>query len=281
MFQISELYIYPIKSLGGIKLDKATVTDRGFKYDRRWMLIDDNNRFISQRECAGMALLKTSISDEFLTVTDSRTNTLIKISLVSVNKDIKTVKIWDDTCAAQLVSNEADTWFTKALGMNTRLVYMTDDTKRFTDPEYTSAKNLTSFSDAYPFMIIGQSSLNDLNGRLNNSLPINRFRPNIVFTGGKPYQEDLMDRFTINNITFNGVKLCARCNIITIDQYNASTGKEPTKTLSSYRTKNNKIYFGQNLIHSGTGTISVGDELLLLTMHNQDRFIIPQKQYET
>jgi uncharacterized protein YcbX len=277
MFQISELYIYPIKSLGGIKLNKATITDRGFKFDRRWMLIDDNNRFISQRECAVMALLKTSISDEFLIVTDTRTNASINLSLVAVNQGIKIVKIWDDTCAVQLVSNAADAWFTKALGMNTRLVYIPDDTKRFTDPEYTSADNLTSFSDAYPFMIIGQSSLDDLNKRLNDFLPINRFRPNIVFTGGKPYQEDLMDSFTINNITFNGVKLCARCNIITIDQYNASTGKEPTKTLSFYRAKNNKIYFGQNLIHSGTGTISVGDELLLLTTHDQDRFIIPQK----
>jgi uncharacterized protein YcbX len=277
MFQISELYIYPIKSLGGIKLDKATVTDRGFKYDRRWMLIDDNNRFISQRECAVMALLKTSISDKFLTVTNTRTNALIKLPLVAVNQNIKIVRIWDDTCAAQSVSNEADTWFTSALGMNTRLVYMPDQTKRFTDPEYTSTDSLTSFSDAYPFMIIGQSSLDDLNRRLINSLPINRFRPNIVFIGGKPYQEDLMDSFTINNITFNGVKLCARCNIITIDQYSASTSKEPTKTLSSYRAKNNKIYFGQNLIHSGTGTISVGDELLLLTTHNQDRFIIPEK----
>jgi uncharacterized protein YcbX len=277
MFQISELYIYPIKSLGGIKLNKATITDRGFKYDRRWMLIDDNNRFISQRECAVMALFKTSISGKFLTVTDTRTNTSISISLVTVNQNIKIVKIWDDTCAAQSVSNEADAWFTNALRMNTRLVYMPDDTKRFTDPEYTSADNLTSFSDAYPFMILGQSSLDDLNMRLNNSLPINRFRPNIVFTGGKPYQEDIMDSFTINDIAFNGVKLCARCNIITIDQYNASTSKEPTKTLSSYRVKNNKLYFGQNLIHFGTGTISVGDELLLLTTHDQDRFIIPPK----
>jgi uncharacterized protein YcbX len=122
---------------------------------------------------------------------------------------------------------------------------------------------MASFSDGVPFLLIGRSSLDDLNNRLKDPLPINRFRPNIVFTGGQPYQEDIIDSFTINNIAFNGVKLCARCVMITIDQNNASGSKEPTKTLASYRLKNKKIYFGQNLIHSGTGQISVGDELIL------------------
>jgi uncharacterized protein YcbX len=274
MFQISELYIYPIKSLGGIKLDTAIVTDRGFKYDRRWMLIDANNRFMSQRECAQMALLKTSISVDFLTVTHSFSKASIDIPLIPVKQDFISVKIWDDTCFGQLVCDEADAWFSDILGVNVRLVFMPDQTKRFTDPEYTSPHNITSFSDAYPFLMLGQSSLNDLNKRLNNPLPINRFRPNIVFTGGEPYQEDLMDNLIINGIAFKGVKLCARCNIITIDQDNATTAKEPAKTLASYRARNNKIYFGQNLVHADMGTISVGDELKLLTQHIEQRFII-------
>ncbi len=275
MLKISELYIYPVKSLGGIKIDKAVITDRGIKYDRRWMLIDANNRFISQRECAKMALLKTRISADFLTVTNTSDNSSINIPLTPVSKEVIQVTIWDDTCSGQLVSNEIDAWFTAALEKDTRLVYMPDSTVRFTDPAYTPADSITSFSDAYPFLMIGQASLDDLNNRLNSQLPINRFRPNIVFTGGTPYQEDVMNSFTINNIAFNGVKLCARCNIITIDQVDASIGKEPTKTLACYRAKNNKIYFGQNLVHSGTGIISVGDELSVLTTHTDERFIIP------
>jgi uncharacterized protein YcbX len=277
MFKVSELYIYPVKSLGGIKLDKAVITDRGFKYDRRWMLIDANNRFISQRECAKMALLKTHISAEYLMVTNTSDGSFINVPLHTEKEEVIQVSVWDDTCYGQLVDDSIDKWFTDTLGMEIRLVYMPESTRRFTDPAYAPAGSITSFSDAYPFLIIGQSSLDDLNDRLNNKISINRFRPNIVFTGGSPYQEDVINSFTINNIHFNGVKLCARCPIITIDQADASKGKEPTKTLATYRAKNNKIYFGQNLIHRGVGTITVGDELSVLSTHNNERFLIPAK----
>lgn len=277
MFKISELYIYPVKSLGGIKLEQAVITDRGIKYDRRWMLVDTNNRFISQRECAKMALLKTNISADHLTVTNTSDNSSVNIPLASEKNEFVQVTIWDDTCTGQLVDDDIDAWFTDALGRHVRLVYMPDDTMRFTESAYAPAGSITSFSDAYPFLLIGQSSLDDLNKRLNSRLPVDRFRPNIVFTGGAPYQEDIIDSFTINNISFNGVKLCARCIMITIDQANASMGKEPTKTLASYRARNNKMYFGQNLTHSGSGTIAVGDELAVLSTHNDERFIIPVK----
>lgn len=273
MLKVSELYIYPIKSLGGIKLGTAAVTDRGFQYDRRWMLIDKNNRFISQREHAAMALLIPTIADQYINVS-APDNTSIKIPLNIGKQDLIEVGVWDDMCLAALVGRAFDDWFSKQLGMDVRLVFMPDETERFTDPEYTKAGHITSFSDAYPFMMIGQASLDDLNKRLDEQLPINRFRPNIVFTGGQPYQEDTMDGFTINDIGFNGVKLCARCNIITINQETAAPAKEPTKTLASYRAKNKKIYFGQNLVHHGTGIVSVGDEISLLTEHFEDRFII-------
>lgn len=273
MLKVSELYIYPIKSLAGIKLNRAVVTDRGFQYDRRWMLIDKNNRFISQREHAPMALLIPEIRDQYLTVSASN-NTLVNIPLNTDNQNFIMVYIWDDVCRAQLVDPTIDDWFSQQLNMDVRLVFMPDETLRFTDPDYTPAGQIASFADAYPFMMIGQASLHDLNKKLDRQLPINRFRPNIVFTGGQPYQEDIMDNFTINNISFNGVKLCARCNIITIDQETALSAKEPTKTLASYRRKSNKIYFGQNLVHSGTGIISVGDSINLLTQHIEERFII-------
>lgn len=273
MLKISELYIYPIKSLGGIRLNRALVTDRGFEYDRRWMLIDKSNRFISQREHAAMALLTPEIINSYLIIS-ARDNTSINIPLNSGKQEFIAVNIWDDTCLAQLVDKAFDDWFSKQLGIDVRLVYMPDQTLRFTDPQYTKTGHITSFSDAYPFMMIGQASLDDLNERLDEQLPVNRFRPNIVFTGGQPYQEDRMNSFTINGIGFKGVKLCARCNIITIDQATAISAKEPTKTLATYRAKNKKIYFGQNLVHNGTGIISVEDEICLLTEHFEDRFIV-------
>lgn len=273
MLKVSELYIYPVKSLGGIKVNKAVVTDRGFKYDRRWMLIDHNNRFISQREHALMALFTPHFNGDRLTIS-APDSTSIDIPLHTDNPEFVTVSIWDDVCQAQLISKAADDWFSRHLNVDARLVFMPDKTQRFTDTEYTEPGHITSFSDAYPFMMIGQASLDDLNLRLEKPLPVNRFRPNIVFTGGIPYQEDTMDDFTINNISFKGVKLCARCNMITIDQSTALSAKEPTKTLAGYRARNNKIYFGQNLVHNMTGIISEGDEIYWLTKHFDERFIV-------
>ena len=164
------------------------------------------------------------------------------------------------------------------LGIPCRLVYMPNETARITDQRYTPENSITSFSDAYPFLIIGQASLDDLNNRLNEPLPMNRFRPNIVFTGGAPYQEDTMHTFSIGNIIFHGVKLCARCIMTTIDQATAMRYKEPLKTMARYRFKNNKIMFGQNLVHKGLGEISVGDALEVSKLNHEERFVVDMHQ---
>jgi uncharacterized protein YcbX len=273
MLQISELYIYPIKSLGGIPVNDAVVTPTGFKYDRRWMLVDGNGRFISQREVPQMALLKVTVENNGLLVAHKINNTSTVIPFQTEGQQIS-VTIWDDACTAQYVSKEADEWFTAALRINCRLVYMPDSTKRIVDQRYSPGNSITSFSDAYPFLMIGQASLEDLNSRLTEPLPMNRFRPNIVFTGGRPYEEDLMGHFIIGGINFYGVKLCGRCAITTINQASTLRGKEPLKTLASYRFKNNKILFGQNVVHKGEGTISVGDYLQIISINQEERFII-------
>jgi len=277
MLQISELYIYPIKSLPGISLTQALVTERGFEHDRRWMLVDANNIFISQREAPEMTQLPLSLEHDGIRVTDKRNGDSIlvpfKTNYLKEKGDVEVV-VWDDTCAAEYVSDEADAWFSKTLGFNCRLVHMHEDSRRIVDQKYAPGDNITSFSDAYPFLVIGQASLDDLNSRLAGALPMNRFRPNLVFTGGSPYEEDIMAHFTVGSMDFFGVKLCARCPIPTIDQITGLRGKEPLKTFAKYRQRDNKVYFGQNLIHRGNGIISVGDELLLKKRHTDARFII-------
>jgi uncharacterized protein YcbX len=263
MLTVSALYVYPIKSLGGLSLPAATLTDRGFKYDRRWMLIDENNRFLSQREVPAMAFLDAAIREEYVLVTDKRTADLIMIPYEPLISETTVVTVWGDTCLAQRVSDEADAWFSQRLGMPCSLVYMPDSTQRTVDEEYARNKEITSFSDGYPLLIIGQASLDDLNSRLTSPVPMNRFRPNIVFTGGLPFQEDDMKQFSIGDIQLFGVKPCARCVITTIDQQTGIKAKEPLKTLSTYRAKNQKIYFGQNLLFNGSGTIKVGDMITL------------------
>jgi uncharacterized protein YcbX len=154
---------------------------------------------------------------------------------------------------------------------------MPEDCRRQVDQRYAPEGMITSFADAYPFLLIGQASLDDLNGRLAEPLPMDRFRPNIVFTGGEPFEEDLMNHLIIAGIDFYGAKLCARCVLTTINQQTAVKAKEPLKTLATYRLRDKKILFGQNLIHQGTGLLSLGDTIDVLSTHTEDRFMMPQK----
>jgi uncharacterized protein YcbX len=275
MLKISQLYIYPVKSLGGIAIDKALVTDRGFEYDRRWMLVDHNNLFISQREVHQMALMRLQITDQGIHIDYPVKSSSFTIPFQPLKNEFADVTIWDDTCTGQFVSDEADAWFSNMLDIKCRLVYMPDETERIADQRYAHNNTIVSFADGYPFLLIGQASLDDLNSRLTEPLPMNSFRPNIVFTGGEPFQEDAMHTFTIGNITFHGVKLCARCIITTIDQVTTTKSKEPLKTLARYRFRDNKILFGQNLVHKDLGEISVGDQLEVLKLNYEDRFMIP------
>jgi uncharacterized protein len=266
MLSVHQLYIYPIKSVGGFAIDNAVVTSRGLQYDRRFMLVDESDLFISQREIPGMALLRTAIEGEELIVwhkDNERDKLCLPLAPVPV-KSNTIVSIWDDRCEAQYVSEAADRWFSEKLSFHCRLVYMQESSKRNVDPLYAIGHDITSFSDGYPILLIGQESLNDLNQRLTEPLPMNRFRPNIVMIGGQPFEEDMMKLFTINNIDFYGVKLCGRCVVTTTDQETGITAKEPLKTLSTYRLYNNKVLFGQNVICGGQGTIHSGDEIKMV-----------------
>lgn len=262
MLRISQLNIYPVKSLGGISVSSAAITDRGLEHDRRWLLIDPHGVQITQREVPAMALLQPAITSTGLTVTHHPTQKKLEIPFQPQTQEYTQVQCWDDTVTAQFVDPNADSWFSQLLQVSCRLVYMPETAKRQTDLKYTEAGHYTSFADGYPFLLIGEASLEELNSRLDHPLLMNRFRPNIVFTGGTPFQEDKMHKFTIGNILFSGVKLCARCVMTTIDQTTAEKGKEPLRTLAKYRAQGNKILFGQNLIHHGSGRIAVGDELI-------------------
>jgi uncharacterized protein YcbX len=217
---------------------------------------------ITQREVPAMALIQPSITPTGLRVIYRPTAQEFDIPFEVANNDLVRVQCWDDTVAAQFVGAEADRWFSEQLKVNCRLVYMPESTKRQTDVKYTSEGHYTSFADGYPFLLIGEASLEELNSRLDQPLPMNRFRPNIVFSGGEPFEEDRLHDFTIGDIRFSGVKRCARCVMTTIDQGTAERGKEPLRTLAKYRAEGHKILFGQNLIHYGLGEIAVGDELI-------------------
>jgi uncharacterized protein len=161
------------------------------------------------------------------------------------------------------VSDTVSQWFTVQLGMRCRLVGFPEKNPRPVNPRYSVNNEHVGLADAYPFLIIGQSSLNDLNARLQEPLPMNRFRPNFVFTGGEPFEEDTWRNFAIGRNRFAGVKPCDRCVLTTVNQDTAEKGAEPLLTLSKYRKRDNKIYFGQNLVALDHTEVAVGDKITL------------------
>lgn len=261
---LSEIYIYPVKSLGGIKIKSADAGERGLKYDRRYLLVDDSGSFLTQREYPQLALLKLSIEENRFKVLDTKNGYQIYIPFEFNSGDKMAVKIWSDVCNAIRLPEEINLWFSRAISKNCTLVYMPDDERRFVEKKYVADEHIVSFADAYPYLIIGQSSLDDLNSRLDQPVKMDRFRPNFVFRGGDPYEEDTWKDFEINDVLFSAVKPCARCVITTTDQKTGARQKEPLKTLSTYRTINNKVMFGMNVVAKKSGRVSVGSKIKLV-----------------
>lgn len=265
MLKVSQLIIYPIKSLGAVALEKAKVTTRGLEHDRRWLLVDENNHFITQRENPAMALLDVEILENGLKVSH-RTKSIssLFVPFLPQTNIHKTVVVWEDEIESMVVSEEANDWFSTVLEKKCTLVYQLDESIRAIDPDYAITGNEhTSFSDGYPILMIGQASLDDLNSKLEEKITIQRFRPNIVFEGGEPFQEDKLKTFTIADAHLVGVKPCARCVLTTIHPITAEKGKEPLATLATYRKSGNKILFGQNVVVHQEGEIRVGDSIVL------------------
>lgn len=262
---LSDIFIYPIKSLAGIRLKAATVQERGLQYDRRWMLIDDAGVFMTQRKTAGMALLRVSLQENGMEVSHLHQDIdplFVPYETHSLNSTLVTV--WDDICFAYFVNREANRWFSEALGVSCRLVYMPDSSIRLIDPNYANHGEKTSFSDGFPFLLAGQSSLDDLNRRLEQPVPMNRFRPNFVFSGAEPFAEDAWKTIRIGSVLFYAPKACGRCIVTTTNQDTGMQGAEPLRTLNTFRKKGNKVLFGQNLIGLSTGTVRIGDPIQVL-----------------
>jgi uncharacterized protein YcbX len=256
---VSEIWIYPVKSLGAIRLSSSKVLPKGLEYDRRWMLIDSNNGFMTQRLYPQMALFKLSFDSGSFTI--RYTDKMIRLPFHSQGDPIP-AQIWNDRAEVVEVSREHSEWFSDMMGMKCRLVSFPENNRRPVDPGYAVNDDQVSLADGYPLLIIGQLSLDDLNGRMQKPLPMNRFRPNIVFTGGAPYEEDDWKNFTIGTNRFAAVKPCSRCVLTTVDQDTGIKGVEPLATLAVYRMRNNKVFFGQNLIPLNYHEIAEGDEIL-------------------
>ncbi|MCE8023419.1 MOSC domain-containing protein [Halomonas sp. MCCC 1A11058] len=275
--KISKLNVYPVKSLGGIGLEQATLGVRGLAYDRHWMVVDQVGRFVTQRQLPGMARVSVRLESDWLVLEHPEAEPLA-IELAHRARPRLTAYVWDDACQALDEGAEASDWLTAVLGdlrgSSLRLVRFDEEHRRPVESRYLQGEEAhTAFADGYPFLIASQASLDALNRNLAQKglapLPMNRFRPNIVLEGAHGFAEDGWSEVAAHDgrYRFGLRKPCQRCKITTVDQANGTIDipGEPLQTLIEMKTQPLRpgAYFGQNatLLGGAGESLAVGDEL--------------------
>src|SRR5436190_8419734 len=289
--EISEINIYPVKSLKGIALSEAVVEKGGLWLDRRWMLTDPDGMFFTQREVPKMATVHVEVTSNGLQVT-SENGEEMSIPSEPDKGHRQNVTVWQSEVAGLVYNGVVSEWFSDVLGRKCQLVVMPETSKRHVSKDFDNGDDIVSFADGYPLLLIGEASLEELNARIckrneedaDNSvpapLPMNRFRPNVVVQGSDAFAEDRWAKIRIGETIFRVAKPCARCQIPTIDQNTGEfDGKEPSRTLAMFRMAKqvfpndyeafgltpNSVVFGENLIPENPGgTINLGDAVEIL-----------------
>lgn len=249
--------IYPVKGLRGIAVTEAIVEPWGLQGDRRWMVVDAANRYLTQRDVPGMARLSAVPDAAGLILSGPGLAPLP----VPVPHGPVVVQVWRDHVPAHDAGPAAASWLSAALGRPCRLVHMADPAARPVDPAYARPADRVSFADGFPLLVTNAASLADLNSRLPQPVPADRFRTNLQVSGAPAWAEDAWASLAIGPLRFRGPKTCARCVVVTTDQ---ATGerprdREPLRTLSTFRRDaTGRVVFGMNLIPDSTGRIAVG-----------------------
>lgn len=260
VYQVEEIYIYPVKSLAGISLNSAKAEEMGFENDRRWMLINAENVHVTQREYPVMSQFYPQISGGKISITfnndkhEFAINEHLDIAIESA--------VWEDKSEVFEVNKATSDWFSKQLGFNCKLVKI----NKIGDRKHESSRTLetynVSLADGYPYLLIGTESLDYLNSKLEEKITIKRFRPNLVVSTSKAHEEDDFKTFKAGEVEFKNIKPCGRCIMVNNDPQKAIVKKEPLKTLSKYRNVNNSVLFGTNLVSLNNGIVKVGDKVI-------------------
>lgn len=257
---VTEIYIYPIKSLAGISVHSAKAEEMGFENDRRWMLIDAENLMLTQREHRVMSQFYPQILDGKISITfqDQKHEFSVDESL----ENILEVNVLDDKSEVVEVNKETSKWFSQHLGFECKLVKILKNGARKHESTRLKETFNVSLADGYPYLLIGTESLDFLNEKLEEKITIKRFRPNIVLSTKNAHEEDDFKDFKIGEVQFKNIKPCGRCVMVNNDPENGHLKKEPLKTLSKYRNVDNSVLFGTNIVSLNTGNIKVGDTLV-------------------
>jgi uncharacterized protein YcbX len=268
---IAELTCYPVKSCAGVPLQRAQVGPMGIRYDRQWMVVDEQGRFMAQRTdddrhgagCRSLGQVQAAIGEELLSLS-AEGMAPIQLPLEGRDGPVVEVRVWETRTTGVDQGREAADWFSEYLSRERpgryRLVRMADDVVRAAN----RGSGRLAFADGYPFMVISTASLADLNRRMPVPLPMSRFRPSLVIGTDEPYAEDQWDHVRIGPVELYGTTRCVRCPIPTFDHETGTRGREPLRTLATYRRTPRGVVFGRNFNHVGTGELAVGDRVEVL-----------------
>ena len=270
MVEITGLFTYPVKSCRGIAMTEAEIGPRGFLHDREFLVVDDADQFLTQRTAPDLATVDISTTPSGFVLTADAIAQELHLPLNGNDKVRgagvqRHVTIFNDQMLADDVGDDAAEWFSAVLHRRCRVVRIGAASSRKVPPHRVTAAPEISFTDAFPTFLASEESLADLNSRLAVTVPMNRFRPNIVVRGCAPYEENTWESIRVNDVILGCAAPCLRCIVTTTDQ---ETGKrespEPLRTLATYRrgADGTGVIFGVYLVHSGTGKLRVGDCLV-------------------
>ncbi len=256
--QLSGLFVYPVKALGGVEIQTATVQPEGLADDRRWVIVGPDGRFISQRSHPALARIETRLHREGLILAvDGQPPLDLR---PPTGKSRQTVTVWNDEVSAAAADPTADRWLSDFLGETCHLAWMDPLCRRPITSGGGHDGETVSFADGYPCLIISEASLVNLNGRLAEPVPMNRFRPNLVVSGCENFAEDTWRTMTIGEVRLRAAGPCARCAVTTVDQETGRTqAPEPLRTLATYRNTDKGAIFGANLVIERGGNLHLGD----------------------
>jgi uncharacterized protein len=262
---LASVHIYPLKGCRAVDLDEAVVEPWGLAGDRRWLLVDVDGQFVSQREHPALARLVVAYGPGADITVSSAGDRALSVAAPHGSAELLKVTVWRSTVLAAAAGPEADAWFSAYLGEPVRLVWQDDPTRRAVNPEYGLDGDVVSFADGYPLHLTTTGSLDQLGRWLADAgdqpVPMNRFRPNVVVSGHEPWAEDRWRRIRIGPVSFRVAKPCARCVVTTTDQATGERGRQPLRMLARHRRFGMNLLFGQNLIPDSPGLIRVGDPM--------------------
>jgi uncharacterized protein YcbX len=279
--RVSALYVFPVKSCAGLRVEELALDALGAARDRRFMLVDERGGFVSQREQPRLALVRVAVADPGGIALCAAGRATLSIDVPSARNGERDAVIWDERVRVRDCGDPAAAWFSDLLEARVRLVHLPNENARTVDPTYAPSDARVALADGFPLLVATDASLADLAEQAGATLEMERFRPNAVIGGGRAWDEDRWEALCVGAIPLRLVKPCARCSMTLLDPATSESGAEPLRTLARFRRGTDfgfrrasaaSTYFGWNALHERTGTLRVGDAVTV-TAHRLARHV--------